>query len=57
MKCLFDAPLKTQDVVCMHLFKRVYPVWRSKLHRHELGASAAGAVGTAAVNAGDSMTD
>ncbi|KCV71356.1 hypothetical protein H696_02303 [Fonticula alba] len=30
MKCFFNGPLKTQDVVCMSLYKRVFPVWRSE---------------------------
>ena len=27
MKCQFDAGLKSQDTILMHLYKRVFPKW------------------------------
>jgi pre-rRNA-processing protein TSR1 len=36
MKCRFNGPLRADDVVCMALYKRVYPPWRAELRRPEL---------------------
>ena len=31
MKCLFDAPVKQQDSVCLSLYKRAFPKWPEDL--------------------------
>merc|ERR1712086_337255 len=31
MKCVFNQPIQQHDTICMSLYKRVFPVWKSNL--------------------------
>ena len=35
MKCQFDGPLRAEDVICMFLYKRVFPKWKALPHAVE----------------------
>lgn len=39
MKCLFNAPIKQHDTVCLPLYKRVFPKFAPAQEEHDDGMS------------------